>query len=170
MSEHISIESFRKNRCNSSGDGWHKYIHTRIDKFTFQFHCKLCGQTNIYIDKEQVTMSELIITSDICPHGESSSLCEVCLLKGKANFLECKIEKQSKLIAKLKESNEFYANRKNWFDGVSTFENPTTMSRMSANDLDFIHIDNGLLGGVTYCHAGKLARKIKKEVEVLENE
>lgn len=52
MSDFINIDQFRKNRCSKSPDSWHKYIMTRLDKFTVEFKCKLCGNVSLYSEKE----------------------------------------------------------------------------------------------------------------------
>lgn len=72
------------------------------------------------------------------------------------------IEKQSKIIAKLKESNEFYANPKalGQFCGV--------LKRVVSYDTD--SEPNEIHCGDNIYWTGSLARKIKKEVEELEND
>lgn len=41
---------------------------------------------------------DLIMVADICPHGESSSICEICLLKGQVGFLIRMIKERDELI------------------------------------------------------------------------
>ena len=94
------------------------------------------------------------------------SLQDLIILNEKVEELEELVEKQAKIIAKLKESNEFYANPEHWY-----IEENYDLSNIITDDLedgDFLMFDWELdrYNDV----GGKLAREIKKQVEELENE
>ena len=86
------------------------------------------------------------------------SLQDLIILSEKCEELEKTIKKQSNIIAKLKESNGFYADTSNWGQNKKS----SFSQFLDSRDCD--------VGDSKKMIAGRLARQIKKEVEVLENE
>ena len=72
-----------------------------------------------------------------------------------------KIELQQKIIEKLKESNEFYANEENWKTPESQGFGVNRFSLGVSDMIEEIDSRNSDCGGI-------LARQIKKEVEEME--
>lgn len=148
-----------KECIGDGGDGWPQEIldgAIRVGKILY-ISSETNRRENIDEDGEKIN-----------PDWDFICDCEMVENDDEYHDMKRLIEKQAKIIEKLKEANEFYANPEKWIRREKTYWVGTDPKWHGDKEqiLGYEHPETDWVGTVNI--GGKLARKIKKEIEEME--